>query len=78
MQYIGEKADGALTRLIPNIRVPNPFKKRMLSRIVTSIIYIVCLPDMVGGILHENDEKETVLGVSSKRDYIDKWLQDSV
>ena len=28
----------------------------------------VCLPNMVGGILRGDDKKDTVLGVSSKRD----------
>ena len=32
---------------------------------------------MVGGTLRGDDKEETVIGVSSKRDYTDKWLPGS-
>ena len=41
MKYIGEKVSvtqGTLRRMMPNIGGPNPFKRRRISRIITSII----------------------------------------
>ena len=37
----------------------------------------VCLPNIVGGTLHGDDEEDTDLVVSSKCDQTDNW-QDSV
>ena len=44
--FIGEKASvkqGELTRVIPNIEEPNLFKKRIISRVIMSIMLYVCL-----------------------------------
>ena len=40
LKFFDEKASiiqGALNRKMPNIGVPNPFRRRIISRIVTSI-----------------------------------------
>ena len=64
VKYISEKASvtqAALTRMMPNIGGPNPFKRRIISRVVTSIILYA------GPIWSEargDDGKDTVLGIS--------------
>ena len=40
-----------------------PFKRRMISAVVTSIV-----PNMVGGALRGYDKEDTVIAVSSKSD----------
>ena len=45
MKYIGEKASvtqRALTRMMANIGGPGPFKRRIISAIVTSIMLYAC------------------------------------
>ena len=45
VKYIGEKASvtqRALARMMPNIGGPDPFKKRIISAIVTSIMLYAC------------------------------------
>ena len=39
---------------------------------------ITCSLDMVGVTLHRNDEKETILDVSSMDDWIYKWHDEAV
>ena len=62
VKFIGDKTSvtqGALARMTPNIGRPSPFKRRIISN-------VICLPNMVGGILHGDDENESVLCVSPK------------
>ena len=45
MKFIGEKAfvtQGAVTKMMPNIGGPNPFKRRIIPRAVTSILFYAC------------------------------------
>ena len=39
---------------------------------------LISLPNMVGGALRGDDKENIVLGVPSKCDQTDKWLQDSL
>ena len=42
-----------------------------------NIYNAVCLPNMVGGTNRGDDKENAVLGVPSKCDQTEKWLQDS-
>ena len=70
LKFICEKTSitqGALARMMLNIGDRNPFKRKIISRVVT-FGNVICLPNMVGGTLHGHEKEITDLGVSSKLD----------